>query len=63
MVNVGVALAWVAISGVSLKWLSAFGQRSTSQFCEPEIPHRDGELLPEELYPLELTTFSVGGSR
>jgi hypothetical protein len=63
MVDVGVALAWVAISGVSLKWLSAFGRRPESDVCEPELLLRDGELLPEELYPLELTPFSAGGSR
>jgi hypothetical protein len=63
MVDVGVALAWVAISGVSLKWLSALGQRSEAEACEPELLPRDGELLPEELYPLELTPLPVGGSR
>jgi hypothetical protein len=63
MVDVGVALAWVAISGVSLKWLSAFGQRPEGAICEPEILLHDGELLPEELYPLELTPFPQGGAR
>ncbi len=63
MVDVSVALTWVAISGVSLKWLSALGRRSERDSGEPEILAREGELLPEELYPLELTPVYVGGSR
>lgn len=63
MVDVSVALAWVAISGVSLKWLSALGHRSKRDSGEQEILPCEGELLPEELYPLELTPFYIGGSR
>jgi hypothetical protein len=63
MVDVGVALAWAAISGVSLRWLSAFGQRPECEPCDSELLSCDGELLPEGLYPLELTPFPVGSSR
>jgi hypothetical protein len=63
MVNFGVALAWVAISGVSLKWLSVFGQRSESEVCEPGLPLHEGEILSEDLYPLDLTPCPVGSSR
>ena len=60
MVDLGVALAWVAISCVSLKWLSVFAQRPEGDAREPEILFRDGDLLPEELYPLEFTPVAVG---
>ncbi len=63
MVEVSVALAWVAISGVSLKWLSALGHKFERDSPEPEILAREGELLPEELYPLEFTPLYVGGFR
>jgi hypothetical protein len=63
MVDVSVALAWVAISGVSLKWLSALGHKPERDSPEPEIVVRDGELLPEELYPVEFTPVYVGGFR
>jgi hypothetical protein len=62
MVDVGVALAWVAISGLSLKWLSVFGQRSEDELCEPGLALHEGELLSEEHYPLDLTPFPVGSS-
>ncbi|MGH2911260.1 MAG: hypothetical protein ACRDJ3_02165 [Solirubrobacteraceae bacterium] len=63
MVDIGVALTWVAISGVSLKWLAVLGRRSTSEIREPELYQREGELLPEELYPVELTPILLGGFR
>jgi hypothetical protein len=63
MVDVSVALAWFAMSGVSLKWLSALGHRSQLDSHEPETPTREGELLPEELYPLEFTPIYLGGHR
>jgi len=63
MVDVGVALAWVAISGVSLRWLSTLGRASAVDNPECDIVLREGEPLPEELYPLELTPLHVGGPR
>ena len=63
MVDMSVALAWVAISGVSLRWLSALSHRLQLDSHEPEIPAREDELLPEELYPLEFTPIYLGGPR
>jgi hypothetical protein len=62
MVDVDVALAWVAISGVSLKWLSALGQRSAWDSHDPGTPTREDELLSGENYSLELIPVYVGGS-
>jgi hypothetical protein len=61
MVDVGVALAWVAISGLSLKWLSVFGGTSAARLAEPQADPGDEELMLEELYPLE--RFRAEGSR
>lgn len=61
MTDVGVALAWVAISGVSLKWLSVFARTSTTRLHAREPNSYEEDLVLEELYPLEL--FPVGGAR
>jgi len=58
MIDVSVALAWVAISGVSLRWLSTLDHRS-----ERAIPRCEGEPLHEDLYPLEFTPVYLGGPR
>jgi hypothetical protein len=63
MVGMGVALAWAAISGISLKWLSVLGQPQANDDRELELCPRDGELLPEELYPVEVHPLATGGFR
>lgn len=61
MVDVGVALAWVAISGVSLKWLSAFDRAPVDSDGRPDLPLPDGAFLQEDLHPLDRAPVHIGG--
>jgi hypothetical protein len=60
MEDVGVALAWVAISGASLKWLSLLGRTSAARRNEQRAHLRPEDLMLDEIYPLESP--SVGDS-
>lgn len=61
MVDVGVALAWVTISAVSLKGLSAFGRVSAYGRGQTDLARCEGELALDEIYPvLGLPTASSG---
>ena len=53
MVDVGVALAWVALSGASLKWLSVFGRTSAARYNAQPANLGDDDLMLDEIYPLE----------
>ncbi len=65
MADLGVVLAWVAISAVSLKWLAAFERMFASGRGEddPALLAGDGALAHEQLHPLELSLLTAGGSR
>ncbi len=65
MVALGVALAWVAMSAVSFRWLAAFERASASAGGEadPALLADDGAFAYEALYPLELSPLPAGGPR
>ncbi len=65
MVDLGVALTWVAMSAVSFKYLAAFKRGSASGGGEADatLLADDGTFAYEALYPLELSPLPAGGPR
>jgi len=66
MVDLAVALAWIAMSAVSLKWLVAFERMSAASGCgedDPALLAGGLALAHEESHPLDLWSLPAGGPR
>ena len=55
MIDVGVALTWIAISAAGAKWLSALARMTASGRANAELASIGGEepLAHEDIYALE----------
>jgi hypothetical protein len=55
MVELGVALAWIAISAAGLQWLTACARVAASGCAEEELASYAGHgvLAHEDLYPID----------
>jgi hypothetical protein len=61
MIDVGVALTWVAMSAASLKGLSVFRRVSAAGCAKADLALLEGDLAHDEFYPVEVLPQPAGG--